>query len=72
MKWNNTEHSEECLAHNEAQVFPNINTTVLKVKKKALSRGVTLSHLHFGMQGGWIIGENIGSRQMKRLSQEIV
>lgn len=53
-------------------MFPNINTIVLKVKEKALSRGVTLSHLHFGKQGGWIVGENTGSRQIKRLSQEIV
>lgn len=72
MKWNNTEHSEESLAHNEAEVFPNINIIALKVKGKASSRGVTLSYLHFGKQGRWIVGENIGSRQIKRLSQEIV
>lgn len=71
MQWNNTEHSEEGLAHNEAQVFPNVNTIVSKVKEKALSRGVTLSHLHFGKQGGWIVGEKIGRGQIKRLSQEI-
>lgn len=51
MKWNNTEHSEDCLAHKEAEVFPNINTIVLKVKETASSRGVTLSYLHFGKQG---------------------
>lgn len=57
------------MAHDEAQVFPNI--IILKAAEKALSGGMTLSHLHFGKQEEWIVGENIGSRQIKRLSQII-
>lgn len=46
-------------------MFPNITS---KVTGKALSRGGDTVTFAF-WKGGWIVGENIGRRQVKRLSQ---